>query len=59
MWVAALEYVGPIPYDILKPVLECCTASQLYRLEDFNPVSLFVLFLCHFCQINLIDSCWL
>ena len=39
--IAALEYVGPIPYDILKPVLECCTATQLYTLEDFNPVSLF------------------
>lgn len=38
--VAALEYVGPIPYDILKPVLECCTPTQLYYLEDFNPVSL-------------------
>jgi len=40
VFVAALEYVGPIPYDILKPVLECCTPAQLYSLEDFNPVSL-------------------
>jgi len=39
--IAALEYVGAIPYDILKPVLESCTAAQLYTLEDFNPVSLF------------------
>jgi len=37
--VAALEYVGPVPYDILKPVLECCTPAQLYNVEDFNPVS--------------------
>jgi len=40
VFVAALEYVGPIPYDILKPVLECCTPARLYSLEDFNPVSL-------------------
>ena len=38
VWFAALEYVGPIPYDILKPVLECCTPTQLFTLEEFNPV---------------------
>lgn len=28
---------GGVPYDILKPVLERCTAEQLYQLEHYNP----------------------
>ncbi|XP_077990595.1 uncharacterized protein LOC144444919 [Glandiceps talaboti] len=32
-----LEDVGGVPFDILQPVLERCTAEQLFRLEDFNP----------------------
>ncbi|XP_033726671.1 transcription elongation factor B polypeptide 3-like [Pecten maximus] len=35
--IDSLEFVGGVPFDILKPVLEKCTAAQLYRLEDFNP----------------------
>ncbi|XP_069105535.1 elongin-A-like isoform X2 [Argopecten irradians] len=35
--IDSLEFVGGVPYEILKPVLEKCTAAQLYRLEDFNP----------------------
>ena len=47
-----LEYVGGIPFDILQPVLERCTVSQLYTLEDYNPVSYstcITFFLSHFC----------
>ena len=36
---SGLEYVGGVPYDILKPVLERCTSKQLYSLEEDNPVS--------------------
>ncbi|XP_012941984.1 serine-rich adhesin for platelets, partial [Aplysia californica] len=35
--IDAIDYVGGIPYSILKPVLERSTAQQLYQLEDFNP----------------------
>ncbi|BFZ21612.1 hypothetical protein BsWGS_24651 [Bradybaena similaris] len=35
--IDAIDYVGIIPYSILKPVLERCTAQQLYQLEDYNP----------------------
>ncbi|KAK6167682.1 hypothetical protein SNE40_021652 [Patella caerulea] len=35
--IDALDYVGCIPYEILKPVLERCTVPQLLRLEDLNP----------------------
>nr|CAB3242162.1 RNA polymerase II transcription factor SIII subunit A3-like-1 [Phallusia mammillata] len=30
-----LDVIG-VPYDIIKPVLERCTAEQLYHLEDVN-----------------------
>uniref|UniRef100_A0A5F8HH32 TFIIS N-terminal domain-containing protein n=1 Tax=Monodelphis domestica TaxID=13616 RepID=A0A5F8HH32_MONDO len=32
-----LHEVGGVPFDILEPVLECCTPKQLSRLEDYNP----------------------
>ncbi|KAK0045680.1 serine/arginine repetitive matrix protein 5 [Biomphalaria pfeifferi] len=32
-----IEDVGGVPYAILKPVLERCTAQQLCELENFNP----------------------
>ncbi|XP_064480249.1 transcription elongation factor B polypeptide 3-like [Ornithodoros turicata] len=35
--VEGLAYTGGVPYDILKPVLERCTPTQLYSLEDYNP----------------------
>ncbi|GFO19136.1 transcription elongation factor b polypeptide 3 [Plakobranchus ocellatus] len=35
--IDALDCVGGVPYDILKPVLERCTAQQLYHLEYYNP----------------------
>lgn len=35
--IDSLEYVGGVPYDILKPVLEKCTPTQLFELEDYNP----------------------
>ncbi|OWF38823.1 Transcription elongation factor B polypeptide 3 [Mizuhopecten yessoensis] len=35
--IDSLEFVGGVPFTILKPVLEKSTAAQLYRLEDFNP----------------------
>ncbi|XP_013415015.1 elongin-A3 isoform X1 [Lingula anatina] len=35
--IDALDYVGGVPYDIMKPVLERCSPTQLYTLEDYNP----------------------
>ncbi|XP_043919712.1 elongin-A-like isoform X2 [Protopterus annectens] len=32
-----LYEVGGVPYDILEPVLEHCTAEQLFRIEECNP----------------------
>lgn len=28
-----------VRYDVIKPVLECCSADTLLRLEQFSPVS--------------------
>ena len=34
-----IEAVGSaVPYYLFEPVLKRCTAAQLYRIEDFNPV---------------------
>ena len=41
--VLALDEVGGVPADILMPVLERCTPSQLFHLEDYNPVSLMMI----------------
>ena len=38
--IDAIEEVGPIPVDLLRPVLERCSPQQLKRLEHFNPVRL-------------------
>ena len=38
--IDAIEEVGPIPVDLLRPVLERCSPQQLKRLEHFNPVCL-------------------
>ena len=38
--LSAIDYVGGIPYDVLKPVIDRATAAQLYNLEDYNPVRL-------------------
>ncbi|KAH3710043.1 dentin sialophosphoprotein-like [Dreissena polymorpha] len=35
--IDCIDYVGGIPLSILAPVLEKCTADQLYNLEDYNP----------------------
>lgn len=35
--IDSIDYLGNIPFDIVQPVLERCTPSQLYTLEDFNP----------------------
>ncbi|XP_072498585.1 elongin-A-like [Notamacropus eugenii] len=32
-----LHEVGGVPFDILEPVLECCTPKQLSQVEDYNP----------------------
>ncbi|XP_071043461.1 transcription elongation factor B polypeptide 3 isoform X2 [Parasteatoda tepidariorum] len=32
-----IEYMGEIPYFLLESMLQRCTPSQLYRIEDFNP----------------------
>lgn len=34
--MAALEYTGGIPFEILRPVLERATPKQLLNLEDYN-----------------------
>lgn len=35
--VIVLEYIGGVPVDILRPVLERTTCEQLMTLEDYNP----------------------
>ncbi|GFU40949.1 elongin-A [Nephila pilipes] len=35
--IDAIEYLGEVPYYLLKPVLERCTAVQLYAIEHYNP----------------------
>lgn len=32
-----LEFIGGVPFDILRPVLERTTYEQLITLEDYNP----------------------
>ncbi|KAK2507595.1 hypothetical protein MC885_017959 [Smutsia gigantea] len=32
--------VGGVPYSVLEPVLERCTPDQLYRIEEYNHVSI-------------------
>ncbi|GIY74977.1 elongin-A [Caerostris extrusa] len=34
--IDAIEYLGDVPYFLLKPVLERCTPNQLYDIENFN-----------------------
>ena len=36
-FLVEIEEFGYIPYDVIKPVLESCSAIQLLRLEAFNP----------------------
>lgn len=35
--LSVLEFIGGVPFDILRPVLERTTCEQLMVLEDFNP----------------------
>lgn len=35
--LAALEYTGGVPFEVLKPVLERATPQQLYVFEEYNP----------------------
>ncbi|GFS37871.1 elongin-A [Trichonephila inaurata madagascariensis] len=35
--IDAIEYLGEVPYYLLKTVLERCTAVQLYSIEHYNP----------------------
>lgn len=37
---AAIFEVGGVPYSVLEPVLERCTPEQLYRIEEYNHVSI-------------------
>ena len=39
-YLKGVEYIGNIPFEILKPVLAHLTPNQLERFESFNPVSL-------------------
>lgn len=34
---AALEQIGSIPFDILKPVLQLASPEQLFTIESYNP----------------------
>lgn len=36
-FLAALEYTGGVPYDIIKPILERASPDQLLNMEHFNP----------------------
>ena len=42
---AAIEETGDIPYELLKPILEKCSAMQLRNIESINPVGVFFLIL--------------
>lgn len=33
----ALEQIGSIPFDILKPVLQLASPEQLFTIESYNP----------------------
>ncbi|NXO05338.1 ELOA1 protein, partial [Rhinopomastus cyanomelas] len=35
--IDSLHEVGGVPFEILEPVLTCCTPEQLLRIEEFNP----------------------
>lgn len=35
--IDALEFTGGVPFDLLRPVLERASSTQLYSLENFNP----------------------
>ncbi|XP_056326416.1 elongin A, like [Danio aesculapii] len=36
--IDSLYEIGGVPFEILEPVLERCTAEQLLRIEEYNPV---------------------
>lgn len=36
--IDSLYEIGGVPFEILEPVLERCTAEQLLRIEECNPV---------------------
>ncbi|XP_016310836.1 transcription elongation factor B polypeptide 3-like isoform X2 [Sinocyclocheilus anshuiensis] len=36
--IDSLYEIGGVPFEILEPVLECCTPEQLLRIEEYNPV---------------------
>lgn len=36
-YTTALEFTGGVPFDLLRPVLERASSTQLYSLENFNP----------------------
>ncbi|XP_067319000.1 elongin-A-like [Anolis sagrei] len=35
--IDSLYEVGGVPFEILEPVLACCTPEQLFRIENCNP----------------------
>lgn len=39
--VNRIEYLGDVPYYILKPLLTKISLAQLKRIESYNPVSCF------------------
>lgn len=41
-----IEYIGDVPYFILKPILIKCSVSQLKQIESFNPVSKLMRIIC-------------
>ncbi|TRY96966.1 hypothetical protein DNTS_033573 [Danionella cerebrum] len=45
--IDSLYEIGGVPFEILEPVLERCTAEQLLRIEEYNPV-----------YIGLTDHLW-
>ncbi|KFM73141.1 Transcription elongation factor B polypeptide 3, partial [Stegodyphus mimosarum] len=35
--IDAIEYMGEVPYFLVKPILERCNPMQLYTIEHYNP----------------------
>ena len=54
LFIADIEYVGNASYEVLKPILERCSSSQLYTIEEYNPVSFISL-----CFIMWVVRCFL
>ena len=39
--ISMVDHVGNLPYELFRTALKEATAEDLFRIEHFNPVSLF------------------